>query len=309
MQKSNNPVLVTGSAGFIGSNIVDKFLQEGFPVIGIDNLKRGNKKNINPKSKFYNVDLNNRKAIEKILKKHKPEKIIHLASTLVDVSLSIKYPWLSQRDITMTSGLLECARNFNLRQIVFASSANVYGNQVTLPINEKAKINPLSPYGLSKAAIEDYIRYFSKRYGIIYTIFRYFNVYGEKQSKKSKAAIPSFIRGVLKNKVINVRGGNQTRDFVYVRDVADANFIAVKNEIQGTFNIGTSKQTQVNKVIATIGKLLEIEPKVKQAERKGFDCNSSQASILKAKKYLKWEPKTKIEDGLKKTIDFYAQDS
>jgi UDP-glucose 4-epimerase len=306
MEKKKKTVLITGNAGFIGSHIADKFIEEGFNVVGIDNLKRGNKKNVNKKTEFYNIDLNNNREIKQIIREHKPSKIIHLASTLVSVPLSIKYPWLTQRDILTTTKMLEVALDFNLDQVIFASSANVYGNQLKLPIKEDYSLCPLSPYGLTKLAIEEYLTYLSHRNNITCTVFRYFNVYGERQSKNSLAAVPTFINNILGNKPITVNGGNQTRDFIYVKDVAEANFIAAKNNISGIFNIGTGKQIKINELIKIIGKFMKTNPVIKQIEKNEFDCDFSQASIKKAIKYLNWKPKNNIEEGIKKTILFYS---
>lgn len=300
-----NTILITGVAGFIGSHIADLFIKKGHTVIGIDNLKHGNKKNANKKVILYNVDLTKSRKVKKILSLHHPEIIIHHASNLVDVAMSHKHPWLTYKDVIMTSNMLEDAQLFGVKHIIFSSSANVYGNIEAIPITEDSPIAPLSPYGISKIALENHLQYYAKRYGTKVTIFRYFNVYGTRQSPHSKAAIPSFINGIINSEVISVRGGTQTRDFIYVKDVALANYLAATRGIAGTFNIGTGKQIQIISVIEHISRILKKKPLIKHAERDVSDAPMSEASIYKAKKMLKWSPQTTLETGLRETARYY----
>lgn len=307
MKNKKNTILITGVAGFIGSHIADLFIEHGFTVIGIDNLKHGNKKNVNKKVILYDVDLTKSRKVKKILSLHHPEVIVHHASNLVDVAMSHKHPWLTYKDVIMTSNMLEDAQLFGIKHIIFSSSANVYGNVKTIPIKESSPISPLSPYGLSKIALENHLHYYAKRYGTKVTIFRYFNVYGARQSALSKAAIPNFINGILCDRTIHLRGGTQTRDFIYVKDVARANFLAATTGIEGTFNIGTGKQIQIITAIELISKILKKSPNIKHIEKDVSDAPLSEASIENAKTILKWTPKTSFEKGLRETIQYYLE--
>lgn len=305
MKIKKNTILITGVAGFIGSHIADLFIQRGHTVIGIDNLKHGNRKNVNKHVILYNVDLTKTTKVKQVLSSHHPEIIIHHASNLVDVAMSHKHPWLAYKDIIMTSNMLEDAKFFGVKHIIFSSSANVYGNIESIPVTETSQVAPLSPYGLAKIALENHLHYFAKRYGTKVTIFRYFNVYGTRQSAYSKAAIPSFINGIINSKIISVRGGTQTRDFVFVKDVALANYLAATRGTAGTFNIGTGKQMQIISVIELISKILKKKPQIKHVEKDVSDAPMSEASIHKAKIMLKWSPKTSFEKGLTETISYY----
>lgn len=305
MKIKKNTILITGVAGFIGSHIADLFIEHGHTVIGIDNLRHGNKKNVNKRVILYNVDLTKTRKVKQILFSHHPEIIIHHASNLVDVAMSHKHPWLAYKDVIMTSNMLEDAQLFGVKHIIFSSSANVYGNIESIPITESSPISPLSPYGLAKAALENHLQYYSKRYGTKVTIFRYFNVYGTRQSIYSKAAIPNFINGILNSNIIEVRGGTQTRDFVFVKDVALANYLAATKGVAGTFNIGTGKQMQIISVIELISKILKKKPQIKHAEKDVSDAPMSEASIHKAKTMLKWSPQTSFEKGLTETISYH----
>lgn len=301
-------VLITGVAGFIGSHVADAFINQGYIVVGVDNLLTGSIINIPKKVIFYNLNLNKPKKLIRILKKHQPTYIIHHASNLVNVSFSLKYPWKAYQDIVMTSHLLEAAKRFGAKHIVFASSANVYAHPPKLPITESSSINPVSPYGLTKLAIENHLKYFCTRYQLTYTIFRYFNVYGPRQSTKTSAAIPTIIDQTLKNNKITVIGGTQKRDFIFVKDVAKANLLACQKNIQGIFNIGTGKQTSINRIVAHIIKLTKKKPTIIYSLRDTADADSSKASIRKVKKQLDWHPETTLAEGLKETVMYYMKE-
>ncbi len=298
-------VLITGNAGFIGSHIADEFIKQNFHVIGVDNLKNGSAKNINSKVDFYNVDINRIHAIDKILRKYQPYYIIHHASNLVDVSLSIRYPWRAHKDTLMTTKLIEKAIKNNVGHIIFASSANVYGVQTTMPIHEYTPTKPLSPYGLAKSAIEEYLTYISNTYGVPCCIFRYFNVYGPRQSLRHKPAIPTFIQKLMNNKTVLIRGGQQTRDFVFVKDVAYANFLASTQKANGIFNIGTGKQITIIEVLNLLEKLMNRQARVKTVPRKISDYDYSQASTDHSEKILGWKAQTPFQKGLRQSITYY----
>ncbi len=299
-----NVVLVTGAAGFIGSHICDLLVKKNYKVIGVDNLKQGDKRNLNKKIIFENIDLNNAKSVEYVLEKYHPSQIIHHASNLVSVALSVKHPEKAYKDVAMTINLLNIASNYDLKHFIFASSANVYGNPKELPIKETFILQPESPYGLAKEAIEKFIEYYYNKTGITYTIFRYFNVYGERQSN-STAAIPSFIDSFLKDKPITIKEGRQTRDFIYVKDVAYANYLALEKKPVGIFNIGSGKTNSINNLVKALSKLTGKKCKLIVIAKSSEDLDKSQASIKKAIKVLRWKPSTKINEGLENTIKYY----
>jgi UDP-glucose 4-epimerase len=299
-------VLVTGNAGFIASHIADELLRNNYHVVGIDNLKNGKTTNINPKVDFYNIDLNHIHAVESILKKYKPNVLVHHASNLVDVSLSVRYPWRAHKDTVMTTKLLEKAQRHGLEHVIYASSANVYGNQTALPIQESFPVQPLSPYGLAKTAIEEYVAYISTIHNITHCIFRYFNVYGPRQSLRYKPVIPTFIHNLLTGKRLVMHGGMQTRDFVFVTDVARANRISCDKKATGIYNIGSGKQIQITQVVAILEKLTNKTAVVKHLAKDISDYDFSHASIEKAYKQLGWSPEVALEDGLKQTVKYYA---
>lgn len=299
-------ILVTGGAGFIGSHVSDAFLQRGYKVIIVDKVLTENIKNISRNVSFYNVDLNDAQPIKEIIKQEKPDVISHHASGLVDVNESIVNPQKSFQDIILTSNLFEAAKNSTVKQIIFSSSANVYDRKSTLPVNEFAPVSPISPYGVAKLAIEAYCSYLEQTWGMKFTIFRYFNVYGPRQRLTKQAGIiPILINATLENRDVIIYGtGEQSRDFTYVKDVAYANVLASEKNISGIFNMGTGEELSINELIRLIEEILN--KKVKRKYESNFDqIDRSLADNSKIKKNLQWYPQTSIRDGLKETISYY----
>lgn len=298
-------VLVTGGAGFIGSHLVDKLIENGHEVIVLDNLSNGNKTNVNPAAHFFKIDIRDKKIVD-IFRKEKPEVVFHLAAQ-INLRKSIENPeYDAEINILGSLNLLKCCVEYDVRKIVFSSSAAVYGEPQYLPVDEKHPTEPSSPYGVSKLSVEKYLKLFNETHGLDYIIFRYANVYGERQNPRGEAGVISiFIDKLLRGERPIIFGdGEQTRDYVYVKDVAEATINAmeknVKNEI---INIGTGKEITVNGLFKKIRELLkvDIEPiheKPKKEVRRFF------MNIEKAKKLLGWEPKTNLEKGLSNTIHY-----
>lgn len=299
-------ILITGGCGFIGSHVAEKFLKENYKVIIVDNLSTGNIANKPHKAVFYNVDLLDKKKLEKIFYKEKPDLISHHASALVGVRESIINPKKAFTDIEIMINIVDLMKKYSVDHLLFSSSANVYDRYAALPIKEDSKLNPLSPYGVTKMAIESYCNYISQFYGIKITIFRYFNVFGPRQLiRKREGVISNIISSIAKNKSIIIFGdGNQTRDFVYVEDIANANYLAAEKKTNGIFNIGRGNGTSINEIIAINEKIWG--KKVKVIYKKSInEIEHSIADTVKAKKYLGWEIKIKFEQGIKKTVAFY----
>lgn len=299
-------VLVTGGAGFIGSNLVDKLLALNHEVIVIDNLYTGNKEYINPKAKFYNMDIRGKNIIE-VFKKEQIDIVYHLAAQ-VDVNKSIINPKFdSDINIVGIINILDNCMKYNVRKIIYSSSAAVYGEPKYLGIDEKHPINPVSFYGLSKYTAENYIKLYSKLYGFKYTILRYANVYGIRQNKKGEGGvIAKFIDMMLNNEIPIIYGdGTQTRDFIFVDDVIEANILAMERGDNEILNIGSGEEISVNDLLNMLKKIfdIKIEPLFK-SERKG-DIKHSFFNINKAYKSIGWKPKYSLYNGLIRTVNFY----
>lgn len=295
-------ILVTGGAGFIGSNIVDKLLENDHDVVVLDNLATGNIENIKDKNVEYIAD----SILDDNLNLSDIDVVIHHAAQ-INVRTSVDKPiYDGDVNILGTINILEKMRKYDVKKIIFASSGGaVYGEPQYLPVDEKHPINPMSPYGLSKFCGEEYIKLYSRLYGIKYAILRYSNVYGERQDPRGEAGVISiFIDKILNNERPTIFGdGTQTRDFVYVGDVCDANLMALKWKNNETVNIGTSNETSVNKLFNIIAKELNFkETPIYDKPREGEVYRIS-LNIDRAKE-LGWEPKVSLEEGIKRTINW-----
>lgn len=305
-------VLITGGAGFIGSNIADRLIELGHSVIVIDNLKTGKIENINKDCVFYEYDIRERHLAD-IFLKELPDIVIHNAAQL-SVRLSVEDP-LYDSSVNVLGGLnvFNCSSQCGAKKVIFASSGGtVYGEQEKFPADESHSTNPISPYGVAKLASEKYLNYFNNAYGLKYTALRYANIYGPRQDPLGEAGVVAiFARKILKGEssVINGDGG-QTRDYVFVGDVVEANIKAIESDFVGCVNIGTETETTVNELFSILksssGKsgLNESHGPAKPGEQ----YRSVLANGL-AKKVLDWEPTTGIAKGLEMTYKWFADNS
>lgn len=301
-------VLVTGGAGFIGSNLVDALINIGHQVTIIDNLSTGNEKNINPGVRLYRMDLNSQ-SIGDVFENTKPDIVFHLAAQ-VNVGKSIECPILDEEiNIRGTLNLLNCCKLFGVKKIVYSSSAAVYGKPQFNPITEDHITEPISYYGVSKLTPEYYIKVFSSLYNINYVILRYSNVFGPRQNHEGEGGVVSIFINKLINqeKPVIYGSGLQTRDFIFVKDVVNANLAAIQHEENDTFNIGTNESVSV---VELLNLLSDIHGQNVQAiyktGRKG-DITHSCLNNNKAKSRLKWAPTHDFEQSLRATLDYYVE--
>ncbi|MDK2814152.1 MAG: UDP-glucose 4-epimerase [Thermoanaerobacter sp.] len=299
-------ILVTGGAGFIGSHIVDLLIENGYEVVIVDNLSTGKEEFINKKAIFYKKDITDDDLYE-IFEKEKPDYVVHQAAQ-IDVQRSIDDPVFDAKvNVLGTVNLLECCRKSGVKKIVYASSAAVYGNPEYLPIDEVHKINPISYYGISKHTAEHYFEVYSQLYDLKYTILRYANVYGIRQDPKGEGGVISiFIDKMLKGERPIIFGdGNQTRDFVYVKDVAKANLLALEKGDSEVVNISTNKATSINKLVELMNEIMNTSLEPIYAEPRKGDIVHSYLDNKKALEVLGWKPEYSLKDGLRETIECY----
>lgn len=294
--------VITGGAGFIGSNLVERLVKEGNEVHVIDNFSFGKLENCNKKAHYYNIDLSQKSNFDQVKEVCKnADSVFHLAC-IARVQPSIKNPVEYEMNNTIsTVNILKASVESNVRRFIYSSSSSVYGNQTNLPLKEDFKTNPLSPYGAQKLYGEILCKTFSKVYGLETVSLRYFNVYGEKQNIDGAYAlvIGIFLNQRFNEKSLTVRGdGSQRRDFTYVGDVVRANILASRSEHVGSgeiINIGNGKNKSINEIASYVGgKIKYIEPVLEPFE--------TLADNLKAKKLLNWEPKQDVKSWIKDYI-------
>ena len=309
-------ILVTGGAGFIGSHLVDRLLNEGFEVTIIDDLSSGRQENIahhQDRDKFHFVkgDIRDRNLVRKTMKNI--DAVFHEAA-LASVTISIQNPILTNDiNVTGTLNLLKAASDFHVERFIYASSAAVYGDSPAPQKREDMTPNPLSPYGVSKLAAENYVRVFHKAYGLKTVSLRYFNVYGPRQRFDIECAyggaITIFTNRLLRNMSPVIYGdGEQTRDFVYIEEIVKANMLALnsKNASGDVFNIGTGTPTSINQIAETIKDALNKKDlKNKYADPRPTDIRHGYANIEKARKILGYNPNFSINEGIKQLVDWY----
>jgi len=304
MNLKNKKILVTGGAGFIGSHTVDALIKEGAKVIVVDNLSTGRKENLNPHSKFYEINIADPK-IEKILEKEKPEIIYHFAFFVL-VPKSVENPLLDIDCLTGSLRILQKAKDIGVKKIVFSSSGFLYGNTKNLPAKETEPIMPISPYIVSKNAVENYLKFYRSAYHLPYVILRYSAVYGPRQVT---GAMADYIRKLSSGKQAEIWGdGNKTRDYVYINDVVRANLLALDvsdNHPDPVFNVGTGIETTLNTLYKKIADLLGKKAKpIYYPDRPGEQIRYC-LDNSKAKEELGWEPEIELDQGLKMLLKYW----
>jgi UDP-glucose 4-epimerase len=298
--------LVTGGAGFIGSHLVDRLIKEGHKVVVIDNLSTGKKENLNPKAKFYKVDINNSK-ISQIFKKEKPDFVFHFAAQ-IDLRKSVENPLKDAKiNILGSLNVFENCQKYKVKKLIFASTGSIYGKSNVIPTPESYPERPISPYGVAKLAIEKYLNYYYKVFGLPFVSLRLANVYGPRQNSKGEAGVVAiFCDKMLSKKQPIINGsGKQTRDFIFIDDVVEANILALKKDKVGTFNIGTGKETDINTIFIKLKELTGSNCKEIHGPAKLGDQQKSCLDYSKAQKELNWQPKYTLEEGLKKTVEWF----
>ena len=305
--------LVTGGAGFIGSHLTEELVQRGHQVRVVDDFSTGKKKNIASfldKIELIEGDIRDIEVCRQAAKGM--DFVLHQAA-LTSVPYSIENPLLTNEiNIKGTLNLLLASRDATVQRYVFASSAAVYGDDPHLPKKEEGVGASLSPYALSKRVGEMFCQLFTRTFGLSTVCLRYFNIFGPRQDPASQYAsvIPLFISRMLKNEKPVIFGdGEQTRDFLFVSNVVEANMLAVKaDSSEGeVFNIGYGEETSINELTRKINEILKMNIRPAYDEPRPGDIKGSFADISRARKMLKYEPAVDFSEGLKRTIRWYEE--
>jgi UDP-glucose 4-epimerase len=301
-------IFVTGGAGFIGSHIADSLIEDGHKVSVIDDLSTGKRSHIHPKAKFYHLDIRD-KRLNEVFSEERPNIVCHHAAQ-INVRKSVEDPIFDANiNILGTLHLLKLSLAHGVKRIIFASTGGaIYGEQDYFPADENHPTRPLSPYGVTKLAVENYLYYYQQVYGLDYVILRYANVYGPRQDPYGEAGVVAiFAQSMLSGKTPIINGdGKQTRDFVNVSDVAAANVAALNFSGSNIFNIGTGTETSINELFQQIKKLTKAKIKEKHGLAKKGEQIRSVITPQKAINALNWAPKISLADGLKKTVEYFS---
>jgi UDP-glucose 4-epimerase len=300
-------VLVTGGAGFIGSHVVDRLILEGHEVVVVDNLATGKRRNIDRAARFYKMDIQSWR-LERVFRNERPNVVMHLAAQM-DVRKSVEDPMFdAQVNVLGTLNVLQQAVKHGVRKVIFSSSGGaIYGEQETYPAPETHVMKPLSPYGLSKLCGEQYLSYFQRVSGLQAVSLRYANVYGPRQDPEGEAGVVAiFIQKMLNGEQAVINGnGRQTRDFVFVDDVVEANLAMMGQETQGTYNVGTGVETSINDLFRILVQHTGSTCKEMHGPAKKGEQARSVIDSAKLRHEVSWEPKADLSDGLKKTVEYF----
>ena len=299
-------ITVTGGAGFIGSHLVDRLIEDGHTVQVIDNLYTGNKEFVHSKAQFVELDIRDPK-LYSVLEEFRPDYIFHEAAQ-TEVSTSMSDPMLDC-DINLMGliNLLNAAVKLDVKKFLMPSSAAVYGNLDTLPLNEEMIGNPSSFYGLTKLTTEHYLRIYHEAFGLPYICYRYSNVFGPRQGNGGEGGVISiFAKAIVQGSPIIIYGdGKQTRDFIYVDDVVEANILGMQHQVTGIYNVSTGISSSVNLLVDEFRNISGKDIEVVYDKPRLGDIRDSVLAIDKSEKELLFTAKYNLHDGLMKTYEYF----
>ena len=299
-------VLVTGGAGFIGSHLVDRLVAEGYRVVIVDDLTTGKLKNLNHDAVFHHMSIT-RPTLREVMNREKPDLVFHLAAQS-SVPRSVKDPILDNEiNVLGTLRLLEESRRAGVAKVIYSSTGGaLYGEPEVVPCPDDAPVIPISPYGMSKYMAEQYLDFYSRQYRLNYTTLRYGNVYGPRQDPYGEAGVIAiFISSILSGKRPRIFGdGNQTRDFVCVDDIVEANMAAIHRGHHTAMNIATGELTSVNQLYEMLKKITGFRWEADHGPARAGDVYRISLDCSKAERELGWTPKTDLAEGLARTVEY-----
>ena len=299
-------ITVTGGAGFIGSHLVDRLIEDGHTVQVIDKLYTGNKEFVHSKAQFVELDIRDPN-LYSVLEEFRPDYIFHEAAQ-TEVSTSMSDPMLDC-DINLMGliNLLNAAVKLDVKKFLMPSSAAVYGNLDTLPLNEEMLGNPSSFYGLTKLTTEHYLRIYHEAFGLPYICYRYSNVFGPRQGNGGEGGVISiFAKAIVQGSPIIIYGdGKQTRDFIYVDDVVEANILGIQHQVTGIYNVSTGISSSVNLLVDEFRNISGKDIEVVYDKPRLGDIRDSVLATDKSEKELFFTVKYNLHDGLIKTYEYF----
>lgn len=299
-------ILVTGGAGFIGSHIVDKYINLGHKVVVIDDLSSGSQQNLNPQAKFYKTDITDSEKLEGIFKKEKPDIVNHHAA-ISSIAKSQKNPKRTYEvNVLGTVNLIELAKKYKVEKFIFISTGGaMYGNvpQEKLPAKETDSVSPVSIYAFTKLLGEQVVKFYAGQHNFKYLILRYANVYGPRQNPNGEAGVVAIFTGLMKQgKQPTIFGdGSKTRDYIYVDDIVEANVQSLTKGENEILNLGWGVQVNDQEIFKVIAENLNYKNKPKFAPFRTEELMYSSLNSKKTQKILSWKPKIKLKQGIQLT--------
>lgn len=301
-------IMLTGGAGFIGSNIADAYIERGYEVAILDNLSTGREQNLNKRARFFKTDLRDAESIRRIINEVQPDIVNHHAAQ-IDVRKSVDNPQFdAEVNIIGLLNLLQAVKDISIRKFIFASSGGAsYGEQSYYPADEAHPQNPESPYGICKLASEKYLRYYNRIYGISYIALRYANVYGPRQDPLGEAGVVAiFTNKLLKNERCTIFGdGRQTRDYIFVKDVVKANLAATVSDYNGCINVGTGVETDVNSLYSLLSHIIGCSYEPIYADARPGEQRRSVISNTLLREILGIDDLTPLKRGIEETVEYF----
>ena len=306
--KEGRCALVTGGAGFIGSHMVDRLLEEGYRVIIVDDLSSGKLKNVNHHATFHHMSIT-QPALLEVFNREKPDLVFHMAAQS-SVSRSTREPILdSEINVLGTLRLLDAARRVGVEKVIYSCTGGaLYGEPMAVPCPDDTPVAPISPYGMSKYVAEQYLQFYRRQYLLDYTSLRYGNVYGPRQDPGGEAGVIAiFIAAMLKgNRPVIFGDGGQERDFIAVNDVVEANMAAISRGSGKAMNIATGELTSINRIYELLKEITGFRWDSSHAPARAGDVYRISLDCSLAAEELRWTPSTTLFDGLTRTVEYMS---
>jgi len=298
--------LVTGGAGFIGSHVVDAFVEAGLDVSSIDNISTGSRANLNPAARLYEVDIRDGAEVDRVFAAERPEVVSHQAAQASVNGSMADPPRDASINVLGSLNVLEAARKYGVRKVIYAATGGAaVGEPKYLPVDEDHPVEPLSPYGASKHAVEHYVALYHQTFGLDTTILRYTNIYGPRQDPRGEAGVVAIFAGLMLTggrPMVNGTG-EQERDYVYVGDVARANLLALTRGSGRMFNIGTGVGTSVNQIFDLLAELTGYGVPRQHGPALSGEVFRIYVTNERARDELGWQPTVKLDEGLRLTVE------
>ncbi len=302
-------ILITGGAGFIASHVADQLVAAGHDVAVVDNLSMGKRENVPAAAQFYPYDIKSQETVE-LIRRWRPQVIVHHAAQM-SVQVSVSDPILdAQENILGSLNILQAAARAGVEKVIFASTGGaIYGDDAPLPAREEDRARPEAPYGIAKLAVEHYLHFYHREHAIIPIALRYANVYGPRQNGMGEAGVVAiFIEKLLAGQQPRINGdGLQTRDFVFVEDIAAANLLALNYPKAGSFNIGTGKETDILTIYLKLQELMGSPLGPVYGPAKPGEQRRSVLDSTLAQRELGWQPRTNLSQGLAQTVAAFRE--